>query len=116
MTQTIDPMAAYAALVGPGGPFEMVVEDVRGVQLPIYRNRRRALHELLAESVQHGDRTYIATADRSVTFAEHAANVSSLAKAPAAAHGLGKGHRVVIDAANTVGGLEPVWAIASPQK
>src|SRR3546814_6627015 len=97
MTQTIDPMAAYAALVGPGGPFEMVVEDVRGVQLPIYRNRRRALHELLAESVQHGDRTYIATADRSVTFAEHAANVSSLAKALAAEHGIGTGDRVVID-------------------
>ncbi|HEY9566014.1 MAG TPA: AMP-binding protein [Nocardioides sp.] len=113
MTQTIDPMAAYAALVGPGGPFEMVVEDVRGVQLPIYRNRRRALHELLAESVQHGDRTYIATADRSVTFAEHAANVSSLAKALAAEHGIGKGDRVVIDAANTVEWIETFWAIAS---
>ena len=49
MTNTVDPMAAYARLVGPDGPFEMVTDDVLGTPLPVYRNRRRAMHEILAD-------------------------------------------------------------------
>ena len=38
-SQTTDPQAAAAAvmegLVGPGGPFELVADDVRGTRLPV---------------------------------------------------------------------------------
>ncbi len=50
-----------AGLVAPGAPFELVTEEVLGAPVSVFANRRRALHELLAESVEHGDRTYIAT-------------------------------------------------------
>ncbi|WP_067439525.1 class I adenylate-forming enzyme family protein [Nocardioides jensenii] len=113
MTTTQDPMAAYARLVGPGGPFELVEEDVLGTRLPVYRNRARALHEILADSVQHGDRTYIATAGERVTFTEHAARVSSLAQALVEDHGVTKGDRVVISAANTIEWVESFWAVVS---
>ncbi|KRF21214.1 fatty acid--CoA ligase [Nocardioides sp. Soil797] len=113
MTSTQDPMAAYARLVGPGGPFEMVEEDVRGTRLPVYRNRAKALHEILADSVKHGERTYIATADERVTYAQHAQRVSSLAHALAEVHGVKKGDRVVISAANTIEWVESFWAVVS---
>ncbi|KRF14608.1 class I adenylate-forming enzyme family protein [Nocardioides sp. Soil796] len=113
MTTTHDPMAAYARLVGPGGPFEMVEDDVLGTRMPVYRNRARALHEVLADSVQYGDRTYVATADDRVTFAEHASRVSSLAKALTDEYGVKKGDRVVISAANTIEWIESFWAVVS---
>ncbi|QIX25627.1 acyl--CoA ligase [Nocardioides sp. JQ2195] len=113
MTSTQDPMAAYARLVGPGGPFEMVEEDVLGNRLPVYRNRAKALHEILAESAKHGDRTYIATADEQVSYAEHASRVSSLAKALAEEHGVKKGDRVVISGANSIEWVESFWAVVA---
>lgn len=113
MTSTQDPMAAYAELVGPGGPFELVEEDVRGIRLPVYRNRARALHEILAGSVEHGERTYIATANEQVSFAEHAVRVSSLARALTEQHGVTKGDRVVISGANTIEWIETFWAVVS---
>jgi acyl-CoA synthetase (AMP-forming)/AMP-acid ligase II len=117
MTTTSDPQAAAAAvlqaLVGPGGPFEMVEDDVLGNRLPVFVNRRRALHELLAESVQHGDRVYIATAHCRMTFAEHAAQVASLARALREEHGIGPGDRVAINAANSPEWITAFWATVS---
>ncbi|HEX2893716.1 MAG TPA: AMP-binding protein [Marmoricola sp.] len=117
MTTTSDPQAAAAqvlgALVGPGGPFEMIEEDVLGTRLPVFVHRRRALHELLAESVEHGDRTYIATADRRITFADHAAQVASLARALREEYGVTPGDRVAINAANSPEWITTFWATVS---
>lgn len=113
MTNTVDPMAAYTKLVGPDGPFELVVDDVLGSSLPVYRHRRRALHEILAESVEHGDRIYIATANERVSFAEHAARVSSLAQALSEEYGVKQGDRVAIAGANTIEWIESFWAVVS---
>lgn len=113
MSTTQDPMAAYAALVGPGGPFELVEEDVLGTRLPVYRHRARAMHEILAESVQHGERTYIATADEQVSFADHAIRVSSLAQALRDEYGVQQGDLVVISGANSIEWIESFWAVVS---
>lgn len=117
MTTTSDPQAAAAqvlgGLVGPSGPFEMVEEEVLGSLLPVFVHRRRALHELLAESVEHGDRTYVATADRRITFAEHAAQVASLARALRDEYGVGPGDRVAINAANSPEWITTFWATVS---
>lgn len=116
MTMTTDPQAAAAAayqrLTGPGGPFEMVVEDVLGSRIPVFAHRRRALHELMAESVEHGDRVYIATAERQITFAEHASQVASLAQ-QLRDRGIGPGDRVAINAANTPEWITTFWATVS---
>ena len=72
-TTSTDPRAMARAVVadltGPGGQFELAVDDVLGTRLPVFTHRRRALHELLAESLTHGDRDYIVTATSRLTFA-----------------------------------------------
>lgn len=117
MTTTSDPQAAAAqvlgGLVGPGGPFEMVEEEVLGSRLPVFVHRRRALHEIVAESVDHADLTYIATAERRITFAEHAAQVASLARALREEYGVEPGDRVAINAANSPEWITTFWATVS---
>lgn len=106
-------LAAVAGLTGPGGRFELSDDDVLGTRLPVFTHRRRALHEVLHVSVTHGDRDHIVTADRRVTFAEHAAQVASLARVLREEYGIGKGDRVAIAAANSVEWIEAFWATVS---
>ncbi|WP_109528305.1 MULTISPECIES: class I adenylate-forming enzyme family protein [Nocardia] len=114
MTQSVDPRARAAEvagrLTGPGGPFEMVVEDVLGTPIQVIRHRARALSEILANSVALGECEYLVTADRRITYAEHAAAVGALARALRDRHGIGKGDRVGILAANTPEWVMTFWA------
>lgn len=114
MTTTTDPQAAAAAimgrLVGPGGPFELAEEDVLGSRLPVFKHRARSLAEVLAGSADHGDRDYIVTADRRLSFAEHADQVAALAAALREEYGVGKGDRVAIAAANSPEWIQSFWA------
>ncbi|TIC85112.1 acyl--CoA ligase [Nocardioides sp. GY 10113] len=115
--QATDPRAAAAALigglVGPGGPFAMEPADVLGATIPVFTNRRRSLGALLAESAEHGDRTYIATADRRISYAEHAAMVASLAERLRTEYGVKPGDRVAINAANSPEWILTFWATVS---
>ena len=117
MTTQIDPRTAarqvVEGLTAPGAPFELAVEAVLGAPTQVFVHRRRALHELLAESVQHGDRTYLATLDERVSFAEHARIVASLAQALREEHGVRRGDRVAIAAANTPEWIMTFWAVTS---
>lgn len=97
-------------LLGPGGRFELVEEEVCGARMPVMKNRRRAVGELLAESRAWGDRDYIVTLDRRVSYAEHAAAAYSLAAALEDRYGVGKGDRVAILAANTPEWVTAFWA------
>ena len=81
-------------LTGPGGRFEIVEDEVLGVRMPVMKNRRNAVGALLADSAAWGDRDYLVTADRRITFAEHAAAAYSLAAALRELYGVGKGDRV----------------------
>ncbi len=111
MTSTVDPRIAaqqiVAGLTSPDGPFPLSREQVLGSEASVFESRARALHELLAASVEHGDRVYIATSERRITFAEHARLVSSLAEELRTTYGVKKGDRVAIAAANS-----PEWIIA----
>ncbi|MBM9460121.1 acyl--CoA ligase [Nocardioides sp. zg-536] len=92
---------------------ELVVEDVLGAPVQVFADRYRALHEVLAASVAHGDRTYLRTLDGTVTFAQHLRRVSSLAHALRTEHGIGKGDRIAIAAANSQEWIETFWATVS---
>ena len=46
-------------LTGPGAPFEVVEEDVLGERMPVFKNRKRSLRELLEASAAFGDQEYI---------------------------------------------------------
>ncbi|MEV0297747.1 class I adenylate-forming enzyme family protein [Nocardia sp. NPDC050710] len=111
MTKSVDPQALAASVVarltGPGGPFEMAVEDVLGAPIPVITNRGKSLSEVLAASVALGERDYLVTEDRRISYAEHAASVGALARALRERYGVGKGDRVGILAANT-----PEWVMA----
>ena len=114
MTPAADPQAIAARitadLTGPGGPFEMAVEQVLGVPIPLMRNRRRSMAELFHAGTAWGDHYYLVTADRRITFAEHGAAATALARALADRYGVGKGDRIGILAANTPEWVLTFWA------
>lgn len=114
MTKAIDQQAfvaqAASRLTGPGGRFEMVVEDVLGAPMPVVRHRKSSLREVLLAATAHGDRDYLVTADRKMSFTEHAAAVAALAIALRDRFGVGKGDRVGILAANTPEWVLTFWA------
>ncbi|MGX1807648.1 class I adenylate-forming enzyme family protein [Nocardia sp. NPDC055321] len=114
MTQAVDLQALAAQiaakLTGPGGPFEMTAEPVLGATIPVFRNRRRSLLEVLDDSRALGDRDYLVSGDTRVTFAEHHAAAGALAAALADRYSVGRGDRIGILAANTPEWVLTFWA------
>ncbi|MBF6436484.1 class I adenylate-forming enzyme family protein [Nocardia cyriacigeorgica] len=111
MTETVDQqaltLAAIGKLTGPGGPFEMTVQQVLGAPTPVLVNRERSLADVLAASTRWGDRDYLVTEHTRLSFTEHAAAAGALARALRDRYGVGKGDRIGILAANT-----PEWVVA----
>ncbi|MFI6311952.1 class I adenylate-forming enzyme family protein [Nocardia fusca] len=109
MSSAPDPRATQVAaeLTGPGGPFELSTETVLGAPLAVRRHRHRSLRELLDQSQAWGERDYLVTVDRRISFTEHAADAQALARALAGRYGVGRGDRIGILAANG-----PEWVIA----
>ncbi|MER7541776.1 AMP-binding protein [Spirillospora sp. NPDC127506] len=103
-------MESIAKLTGPGGEFELREEDVLGARVPVFANRARSLGEVLVRSASHGDRDYIVTATRRLTFAEHAAAAASMAKALRDDLGVRPGDRIAINAANSPEWIVSFWA------
>ncbi|MFD6221060.1 class I adenylate-forming enzyme family protein [Nocardia asteroides] len=114
MTEVVDPQEfvakVAAGLTAPGAPFELTVEPVLGVPIPVLAQRRRSLRELLEHSLRWGERDYLVTEDRRLSFTEHAAAAGALATALATRYGVGKGDRVGILAANGPDWVVTFWA------
>ncbi|MFC4604001.1 class I adenylate-forming enzyme family protein [Rhodococcus kronopolitis] len=114
MTTAADQQAFLASvmsrLTGPGSPFELVEEEVLGARIPVLPNRQRAVHELLTSAAAYGDRDYLVTEDRRMSFAEHADAVAAFAAVLREDYGVGVGDRVGILAANTIEWVVAFWA------
>jgi acyl-CoA synthetase (AMP-forming)/AMP-acid ligase II len=102
-----------ARLTGPGGPFELVEEEVVGVPMLVCKSRLTSLRELLKASADRGDDEYIIYGDRRITFAEHARLVASVARAFHERFGIRHGDRVAILAANCPEWIISFWAAVS---
>jgi acyl-CoA synthetase (AMP-forming)/AMP-acid ligase II len=102
-----------ADLTGRGGDFELGIEDVRGISLPVFIRRRRALTDWLHESIAWGDREYLTQGDRRLTYEQHAADVAALADLLAREYRVRPGDRVAIFAANSPDWVLAFWAAIS---
>jgi acyl-CoA synthetase (AMP-forming)/AMP-acid ligase II len=102
-----------AKLTGPGGPFEIVHEDVLGERMPVFKSRARSLRELLRSSAAHGEREYLVHGEKRVTYARHLAQVASAAAVLRERYGIAKGDRVAVLAANCAEWPVAFWATVS---
>ncbi|MFN2425028.1 MAG: class I adenylate-forming enzyme family protein [Candidatus Binatia bacterium] len=95
-------------MTGPGGPFEIVVEDVGGLPMKNFKNRERCIREKLAAAAGRGDSPAIVYGQRRIGYAEFARTCFGVAQAMIRDHGLAKGDRVAILAVN-----RPEWLYAA---
>jgi acyl-CoA synthetase (AMP-forming)/AMP-acid ligase II len=85
----------FAGLLGPGGFFEMVEDDVLGARLPVFARRPRSIAATVEAAAGHGDRPFAVEGDRTVTFRELPERVADVAARLAAA-GVARGDRVAM--------------------
>jgi acyl-CoA synthetase (AMP-forming)/AMP-acid ligase II len=102
-----------ARLTGPGGPFELGEEEVRGVRLPVWRHRRSSILAWLADSAAFGDRDYLVHGDRRLSYADHVAAVGALADMLERDYGVRPNSRVAIVGANSIEWVVGMWAALS---
>lgn len=105
--------AVADGLTAPGAPFELVEEDVLGARMHVFKNRARSLCQIVHESLAYGERDYAVTATDRLSYAEHGANVASLAAALRDDYGVQRGDRVAIAAANSPEWITTFWAAVS---
>lgn len=104
-----DPVLAQ--LTGPGGPFEIVVDDVLGVPTQVYAKRMRSLRELVEQSAARAAVDWVVQGDVRFTYGEHDALVRRVA-AGLASRGVARGDRVALISANNPEWVITFWACA----
>jgi long-chain acyl-CoA synthetase len=88
-------------LTGPGGPFEVVVEEVKGVATKVYRQRLRSLREVAALAEQRGSQAFLAYKDDRFSCGEFVAMSRAVSAGLVAGPAkLRAGDRVAVLAAN----------------
>jgi long-chain acyl-CoA synthetase len=102
-----------AELIGPGGAFELGVEEVLGEPIKVFKNRNRSLREIVENSANHGDKEYIICEGQRVTFRQHLARVSAVAHQLRHTYGVNPGDRVAILADNHPQWIITFWATVS---
>jgi acyl-CoA synthetase (AMP-forming)/AMP-acid ligase II len=105
---------ATQRLLSPGSPFELGEEVVLGETMQVYKTRAHSLREILERSSAHGDKDYIVFSDgRRWTYADHLADVASVAAALSERYGVQKGDHVAVLAANAPEWILTYWATVS---
>jgi long-chain acyl-CoA synthetase len=92
-----NPDEALRRVTGPGGPFEIAVEDIRGIPTRAYQRGPRTLVEVLAQpGPADAETVYLVYGDERVTHAEHRDIVAGLAQYLRSEVGVGPGDRVAL--------------------
>ncbi|HUI49704.1 MAG TPA: class I adenylate-forming enzyme family protein [Acidimicrobiia bacterium] len=104
----VDPIAQ---LTGPDGPFEIVVEEVAGHAMHVYKQRMRSLRELMSQNAARADVDWLVQGDRRLTYGEHDRQARVLARSLAQL-GVQRGDRVALVSANVPEWVITWWACA----
>ena len=108
---------ADAMLTGPGGFFEIVTENVGGMEMGVVASPHRSLRDLLAASANHGGdgsaRYYLFDDGRSATFAENIDHAAAVAAALTQRFGVEPGDRVGLLGSNQPGWIQGFWGTVS---
>ena len=96
-----------AQLTGPGAPFEIALETVRGLEMKNWKNRERSLREKIANASLRGDLDCMVHGERRISYGEFGPLCWGAARALVDEHGLRRGDRVAILSYNN-----PDWLIA----
>src|SRR5262245_54045956 len=114
------PPPARDQLMGPGAPFELTREQVRGVEMTVFARRPPHLPAVLASACERfPDRPYLVFADGSggesarLTFAETTALAVRVAATLRDKFGVRKGDRVALVGANSAEYAATLWAALS---
>lgn len=98
-------------LTGPGGPFEIVIEDVLGHPTQVYKQRMTSLRELMAQNALRADVDWLVQGERRYTYGEHDRAARVLAQSLARL-GVQRGDRVALVSANVPEWVITFWAVA----
>jgi long-chain acyl-CoA synthetase len=101
---------ARRSLAGPGTPFEVVREEIRGTPLPVFKNRTPSLRGLLDASARFADRTYLVDGETRISYQTNLQLADALASALQGRYGVKPGDRVAIFAANRWEWIVAFWA------
>jgi len=105
--------AAWAQLTGPGGPFEVVDTEVRGVPMKTFVSAPPTMRVLWELTAGRGDDTYLVYEDERYTYAEVHALVRRLAHVLRHDHGVTSGDRVALAMRNYPEWVIGYWATVS---
>ena len=95
-----------ALLTGPGGAFEVVTEEVRGIPMKVFKGRMKSLREITGMARMRGDETFLVYGDRRISFGDFIDRADSVS-ATLLEHGVARGDRVAVLSANN-----PEWCMA----
>ncbi|GAA0960110.1 class I adenylate-forming enzyme family protein [Actinocorallia libanotica] len=100
------------SLIGPGGAYRVVEEDVLGERMAVFEQRATSILQLLTDATAaYPDREYLADDERGLTYREHLSAVASLARLLRDEYGVAPGDRVALLAANSMEWVIGFWAV-----
>src|SRR5437899_3782463 len=97
-----------AQLTGPGGPFEVVTDDVRGRPMQVYKDRMKALRQICEIAIARDDQVFIVYGDREITFRDFLTTCNSVS-AGLRDVGVEQGDRVAVLSQNNPEWCETFW-------
>ena len=100
-------------LTTAGAGFELETAAVMGEEMAVFKNRPRSLSEVLVNSAGFGQAEYLVCDDLRISFADHVGLVARVAEVFSRDHGISKGDRVAILAANCPEWIVCFWATLS---
>src|SRR3954467_11658001 len=106
-----DASSILEQLTGPGGAFEIVVEDVLGVPTQVYQQRMRSLRELMVQNAARPEVAWLVQGDRRYSYGEHRAAARVVAQR-LVEMGVQPGDRVALVSANNPEWVLTFWACA----